>query len=229
MNGDNETNWMLIGAVISTIVLVLFALYNYVPEDSVKSFSLDGFYVGNKDNEVDPKSLYNKVYEDKSSEYNCNLTIEKADDRYLVNNITWVVGGVKITDIVQLENIIVDNSDSSIIKPYDTAHTEIISPAKIEFLNSNVVTTEKDSITIKAAIGDDYVIEWVGMTAWYCHIGSEDPTKHSTVCGANGANPVCKEGYIIGQANAETLVKLYKVDANGNSVPASFLEFYQFK
>jgi len=217
-------NKVIIGAVISFIVLLLFVILNYYPPDG-KVFSIDGFYVGNKEGDINPKELYNEMYGGVAAGLSCNTEIKKSTNYSLINNIAWIAEGVVPESSEELKALATDDT-CTVIRPYTTSYNMIVAPAEITFVNSNTTRTKEGSIFIVAKLHGDYEIQWDNITSWWCHIGKDNPDKHTLVCGANGICPTCREGYVLGEANNETLVSLYKVDGLGNRTPASFIDFY---
>ena len=234
MQSDEERRFnprdskVILLAVLSFAVLAVMVVLNYHPPDG-KTFGLESYYVGNKEDVPDYVSLYNKMYATSYSQNVCQTQLKRAEDVTLINNISWIVGGQAIASEDELRACFVSD-DGSEVKPYTDTNREIVSPGMIHFENSNIssISTRGDGICIKAKIGTQYTIEWKGVKSWWCHMGKENPDKHTQVVGKGGGIDSCKEGFIIGEATKDTIVSLSKVSDGGEVEPCSFLELYRY-
>ncbi len=207
------------------VVMFCFALANYtVAQD--KTFDANGFYKGKSGERQNPKEVYDAIYSNiLAAENACRKEMNQASDpRMAGNGVYWVVDGVDITK----ESL----GDVLSIKPYDSTHDKIVSPAEVTFLNSNVMLNG-DTVYIEAQLGTGYVIQWSPVRAWWCHIGrgqntgtGSGRTQHTDICGLGGRYSVCMPGWIIGQATEETEVKIWKLLESGGKQQISLAEYF---
>lgn len=211
-------------AVLSAFLLVILVILEYKPP-RYKEFSSDNFYVGNYGEEVDPKDAYSKMtFSDVVGTGSCRTEMTKSKDSRVCGRCTWVGEGIDIKTVDDINSFAV-NGDVSMIQPY-TDGAYIVAPARLTFVNSNVSQESADTIYISATINNKYLIRWDNVKSWWCHIGKDNPKKHTDVVGARGLYSICTQGYIIGQANSDTTVTLYKLNEDGSTTPVPFSELF---
>lgn len=197
-------------AIVSFIALVLFGASQYYPQDS-KVYGVSNYYKPVKStSNVDQHELYNQIHKNViSSAMACQRTIQSCTSTNMINGYCWIGDKSVLPENKDaLNNMLV----SGALKPYSEGEN-IISPGQLTFRNANTTEYDDGKIRIEAYIGQDYVIRWEDVESWWCHIGKEDPTKHTEQVGLGGLYPTCAGGYIIGRAKAETIVHLYKVES----------------
>lgn len=211
-------------AILSVTVLLILIAITYKPP-KYKEYSGDAFYVGQSGENVNPRELYERMsISSLIGTAGCRTEMTKADKATVCGRYTWIKNNEEIKSASDL-NVYIYNGDSSMLRPYSNGDM-IVAPAKLNFVNSNVNQESEDSIYIAATIYNKYLIRWDNVKTWWCHIGKDDPNKHSEIIGAKGSYALCTQGYIIGEATSDTIVSLYKFDDNGNPVPVAFSELF---
>ena len=164
----------------------------------------------------DPKALYNSVFASKVLNGTACNTITKAyNEATQVNGRIWLTSrdlGIKSADdFVNYET----SGGSLSISPYKDGDY-IISPATLNFLNSNTMLNPSNGQRyIEAQIGTSYVIRWDDIECWWCHIGKDDNDSHTVRVGYGGKPSKVVAGIIIGAAKSTTKVSVYKLNDNG--------------
>lgn len=220
-------NPALIGAaVVAFFVLGCFAAAEYAPEGS-KIFGFENYYEGVVGEGADPKEVYSAIYKNTAvMSSKCKTVMMEAEHPTRVGVYTWIADGITVSGIEDLEALAIDPEDLSALKPF-TGAQNIVAPAELKFVNANTVQYAADTISIHANIGTEYRIVFDNVASWWCHMGKADPTKHTDVIGSGGIFSRCAAGYVIGQANSDTVVSLYKVEDGGASlVPVSFADVF---
>ena len=220
----NKRKILFIIAIIVFTGLALLNLFDY-NNSNEHIFGTDNFYKGHSGEDIDPRNFYRAVNVGVTPGHNeCRNSMELASDRGIKTTpagwITWI-GESSPSSIADVYAYGVEGS-KCVLKPYKQDEF-IIAPGHLKFLNSNIKQTDPDSIMIEAKYGE-YVIRWENVKTWWCHIDKDNPKKHTKIVGSKGVYASCRTGYIIGQANAETKVSLFKVDADNNYTAANFEE-----
>ncbi len=232
MENKNEKSYLntrgklaLTGAIISFLVLIILGAFNYNYTKTDKQFGLKSFYTGTYGKDIDPKAQYNTIYKNTIATVNgCFTKMKQASNPMRTGEYVWIVDGQVIEDKSYFEQVAVDGNLTE-IKPYMEGQ-KIISPSDLIFLNANTIQDKLDSINIRVQIGSRYIIEFENVKSWWCHIGKENPNKHTQVVGAGGIYVKCTAGYIIGEAKEDTIVKLYFLDENNKARPCDFTEVF---
>lgn len=223
---NSRGGFILAGAIISFLFLIILASFSYSYTAVEKQFGIKSFYTGAYGKDIDPKAQYNTIYKNTIVSANgCLNKMKQASNPMRIGSYVWIVDGQAIEDTSYFESVAV-NSNLAEIKPYKDGQ-KIISPSDLIFLNANTIQDKLDSINIRAQIGSSYIIEFENVKSWWCHIGKDNPTKHTQVIGTGGIYSRCTAGYIIGEATNDTIVKLYSLDTNSRAVPCSFAEVFR--
>jgi len=229
MGNKQLNNIILLVGCVMGLILIVSSFYNasIVKEDN---FSVENFYAGNKREESDPK----KLYEDSKmgvdfSKVTCKTKMDKAKGSELAQagNCIWLapIDTGKVKSISSYTDIAActDGSDSR-LRPYNEGD-HIISPGKLDFINSNRKRDENGNDYIAAYIGSKYVIRWDNIDCWWCHEGRTSE-KHDNIVGGRGDYSSCLGGYIIGVATEDTIVTLYEVTDSGTQQETSFINLF---
>lgn len=223
-------NSIFIGlGVLSLIVLIIFSAFEYSLGNN-KVFGLENYYSGRIGSEANPKEIYNTIYKNTiMTSSSCITKMTKATRPMSVSGFTWIVDGQSIYSKEDLEAITV-NGNLTCLQPYKgNTSKKIVAPADLTFINANTMQYSEDKITIRAYLGEDYIIEFEDIAAWWCHIGKENPTQHTEVIGCGGLQARCTSEYIIGEAKDNTTVYLYHVEQQAGKtiyVPYSFADLF---
>ena len=109
---------------------------------------------------------------------------------------------------------------------YNTGDKIVVPMEDMELLDSNVSYTDEDSISIKIAAGQ-FKLEFHNIQSWWCHMSSDNHTRHDTVVGINSSIDRVNKEQVVGTAKETTTVYIYKIDeSTGEWSPYSFYEFY---
>lgn len=233
MNSDKDDNEkeltvrnkvVLVLAVLSFAILAVLIIMDYTPP-IYKEFSSDNFYVGIYGDDVDPRSTYRKMtYSDVTGSNGCRTELTRSESATVCGRFIWIGEGLEIKSAADINSMAV-NGDTTRIQPYpDDAN--IVAPARVAFVNSNINQESRDSIYMAVNINNKYILRWDNIKTWWCHIGKENPNKHTQVVGAGGEAAVVSAGYIIGQANSNTVVSLYKINDDGSTTPVPVSELF---
>lgn len=210
-------------AIVSFIALVLFGASQYYPQDS-KVYGVNNYYKPTKStSNVDQRELYNQIHKNVvASAMMCNKTIQSCTSTNMINGYYWIVdGSLPPSNVSELTSMLVD-SQSNVLRPYSEGDS-IVAPGQLTFRNANTTEYDDGKIRIEVYIGQDYVIRWDDVAAWWCHIGKEDPTKHTEQIGLGGLYSTCAGGYVIGKAKETTEVHLFKVQRNSGGASGESL------
>lgn len=215
---------VLVLAVLSFAILIILVIMDYTPP-VYKEFSSDNFYVGVYGDDVDPRSTYRKMtYSDVTGSSGCRNELTRSDSATVCGRFMWIGESLEIKSAADIDSMAV-NGDTTRIQPYvDGAN--IVAPARIAFVNSNINQESRDSIYMAVSINNKYILRWDNIKTWWCHIGKENPNKHTQVIGAGGEAAVVSAGYIVGQANSDTVVSLYKINDDGSTTPVPVSELF---
>lgn len=218
----NKSRIMLI--VAGCLLLFLISVSSYSNARDVP-FATDAFYQGTQLGNIDYKSLYDSWYVGLApGSGSCKTEMEKAvSDMPMENgnvielcmtpNAQWIA-----PHVVSSNGEI--GADQHTIMPYEDEDV-IISPGTLVFLNQNISLNENSEPYIEAILNNSYKIRWDNISCWWCHVGKENKTKHTRCIGKGGSYSQCTQGYIIGEAKADTAVSFFKLDANGDWLDAS--------
>lgn len=220
---NNKSKSIVALATCSFLFLGLLVLVTYVPNVQ-KNFGVENFYSGSFGEDTDPKVMYSATYRNVIAEDKmCLVSMTKSEKVTMAGRYIWIAESKTVDTKKKIKALATDES-MTVLKPFTKNGQNIVAPAQLTFINSNVLQYSDNSISIVAYIGTDYVIEFENVKTWWCHIGKSDPVHHTEVVGISGMSPKCSEGYIIGQAKKETLVKLYKVGSDESRTPYSFYD-----
>lgn len=190
------------------------------PNDSV--FAVDAFYEGTKAGSIDYKAMYDSWYVGLAPGSGaCKAEMEVAVSGADMENGSKIELCMAPSAVWIAPHIISSNDEmganQSVITPYEEGDV-IISPGHLKFLNQNLTLNENSEPYIEAVLNDTYKIRWDNISCWWCHVGKDNKNRHTKRIGKGGAYSECMQGYIIGEAKAETSVSFYRVDVNGDWV-----------
>lgn len=223
----NKQNFKIVLFVTIFISLGIFVIYNQ-PDSNSEVFSTDAFYTGTKSSDIDYKAIYDSLY--------VGLAPGSGQCRNEMIPVTEYVldDGTKAETCMAgrfqwIVNKTISNSSEigsgAQIMPYGDGDL-IVSPGNLQFINSNIIQDNESTIYMEAILANKYVIRWDNIKSWWCHIGKDNTNKHSIVVGKGGIYSSCSAGYVIGQANADTVVSFYKLDADGNKTEIDAVDVF---
>lgn len=214
---DQKSPGLIFLVVLIVILLIIFGVLGYtLPKNTV--FDSEGFYSGMVGKTSSPKELYDSIYMNiLAAENACHKEMTRAKNLQRTSNgVTWIVDGQEVDE---------ESLHKTCIKPYTSLQNEIVSPADMTFLNSNVLLNADGEPYIEARLGTDYVIRWEPVAVWWCHMRKSQVEKHTNVYGAGGEYSTCVAGWIIGQATEETEVCLWRLEES-RRIPITLSEYF---
>lgn len=200
-------------------VMLFLGVANRTKKQEEKVFDMRGFYSGEAGEATNPKELYNKLYANVlAADGVCHSTMTKAVNVQMTENgIYWIAEG----DAASAEELNVFT-----FKPYGGTNMQIVSPADMKFINSNVSVNEDGEMYIEARVGTRYIIQWSPVATWWCHIGKQNKNKHTSIYGNGGAYASVTAGWIIGEATEDTEVRMWKIEENGSQVQIRLSDYF---
>ena len=220
--GDSKDNKFINMMIVLAIVAgILFVVLEDKPEDYTP-FSIEGFYSGTKGDVQDPRQTYLSYVSTDDYISSCNESPQVSDNGTLTaSGAVWIIDSQTLDSSVNIKR---SEDDNLSIIPFEEGEY-ILAPSNAFFLNANTLQASKDSITIKISLPGSYIMEFIDVYGWFCHMESEEQNHTKTLGYGGEACEDVTSSTIIGKAKSTTSVRLYK-KTNGVEQQIDTLEYF---
>lgn len=215
---------LIVISAISCIIFMFLVIYNS-DEQSDKQFFVGAYYVGDRGVTSNPKDMYNKMYSSYDNIVQCSDEPKSSGKVKRIGNKLWLFETDNDIDASYIESYATTDVDGNTVYRFtDYSDTNIVAPASVTFLSSNVEMVGGSSI-MSIQLGTDYRFDLTNVV-WWCHLDRDNPSKHTEVIGKDGKFSSLSAGTVIGRVTEDTVLIVYKLSEDGTLLNCSLSEYY---